>query len=80
MTVRLIKQNGDIAYYSNFFEDSPPLAWLQEKVGGHIEVIKKGNKQFIVDEEGLLKNQKPNELFPEFVGNVIELRGDHRLK
>ena len=47
------------------------LELLQKIIGGYVEIVKAGNTFFIMDEEGLLKDKRPNLAFPEFVGTVI---------
>ena len=42
-------------------DEEPKLKWLQEKVGGYIEIVNLSpNAQMIVDEEGLLKEKEYN--------------------
>ena len=45
-----------------YIDDKPPsLSEMQELVGGYIEVIRPNSKlQIVVNEEGLLKNFRPN--------------------
>lgn len=43
------------------------LKEMQDFVGGYIEE----SGQFIVNEDGLMLNLPRNEMFPQFVGNVI---------
>ena len=66
--------------------DTPPsLMELQRMVKGYIEVIEKGNKQFICNEEGRLLNLPYNQEASEearehLVGNVVILTNNNRIK
>ena len=73
----IITPNNEL-FYLNFDEDDIPLKSLQKLVDGYIELYPIENKHyhFIVDEEGLLKEKKPNELAFEIfgiqvVGNLV---------
>ena len=53
-------------------DKEPTLAELQGLVGGHIEVVYlEGNKQLIVNEEGLLLGLEPNEPASMLAGTLI---------
>ena len=66
--------------------DTPPsLMELQRMVKGYIEVIEKGNKQFICNEEGKILNLPYNQEASEearenLVGNVVILTNNNRIK
>ena len=64
---------------------SPSLMELQKMVKGYIEVLEKGNKQFICNEEGKLLNLPYNQEASEearenLVGNVVILTDNNRIK
>ena len=64
---------------------APTLMELQKMVKGYIEVIEKGNKQFICNEEGRLLNLPYNQEASEearenLVGNVVILTDNNRIK
>ena len=63
MSVLIIQAKG--YSYSPAIEKEPSLAWMQETVGGMIEIINlhlqdEKQIQMIVDEEGLLKEKAIN--------------------
>ena len=79
MTVRIMKTDSAMSLYE---EGPPTLEWLQEQVGGYIEVVPvPGNQQLIVNEEGLLRGLKFNSLATmiadrRIVGDAVLLSED----
>ena len=76
-TALLIEPNGVISYHK-VEGDKIKLEVLQEMVEGYIEIYPKQdhNFLFIVNEEGLIHNKRPNKLAYELlgisaVGNVV---------
>lgn len=65
------KQEGETV---EIVADKPlSLERLQKLVGGYIELVKLGDRHFIVNEEGmLLSNLKRNKVVPLFVGDIVE--------
>ena len=58
---------------------------LQKMLKGYIQVLEKGNKQFVCNEEGLLLNLPYNEEASEeanehLVGNVVILTDNNRIR
>lgn len=55
------------------------LEFLQKQVGGYIEIVYWQGKEYIVDEEGLLKQKPLNHYMQEkninLVGTVLEIHG-----
>ena len=73
---KTIRVEGNIA---------PELIDLQKMVKGYIQVLEKGNKQFVCNEEGLLLNLPYNEEASEeanehLVGNVVILTDNNRIQ
>ena len=68
-TALLIEPNGVISYYLEK-EKTIPLETMQEMVEGYIEIYPKQDNNFIyiVNEEGLIHNKKPNMLAYEIFG------------
>lgn len=76
------------------FKSEPPLEWLQEQVGGFIEIVRfmldtdKGQleAQMVIDEEGKLKGKQQNAVATALyanpndviVGTAIILVGEHK--
>lgn len=60
----------NLLLYLEFDEDDVPLKTLQKSVDGYIELypIENEHYYFIVDEEGLMKHKKINELALELFG------------
>jgi len=83
MSVNIIKSNGD--HEAKKFINVPTLQELQELIGGYIKIIcLGGNRQMIVDEDGLLKgklaNQEASALAKRLiVGDIVILEGSHRI-
>jgi len=58
----------------NFTSGAPlSLEEMQTKVGGYIEIVGRPgpNVKVYADEEGRLKNRRPNKKFPGLVGTVV---------
>ena len=68
-TALLLEPNGVISYHVEK-EKTMPLETMQEMVEGYIEVYPKqdANFLFIINEEGLIHNKKPNMLAYEIFG------------
>ena len=85
MGKKLMSENAEhITLYLNKKDEKPTLEEWQEFVGGYIEIVHYGNKQIVVDEEGLLKGKPINVDAPEeanrtIVGDAMVLSGEARL-
>ncbi len=86
--ITLIKSNGDKTVVEDAMGE-PSLSWLQSQVGGWIEIVRLGDDQMIVNEEGKLKglpvNQRATAMFRShratsdlIVGDVVLLTAEHR--
>ena len=76
----ILRQNGEKEVVVLEPQETLKLEWMQQKVGGYIELIQLGDgKLLVVDEEGVLKDKAANEAatklagFP-VVGDVIVTR------
>jgi len=85
MGKKLMSENAEhITLYLNRKDEKPTLKECQEFVGGYIEIVRYGNKQIVVDEEGLLKGKPINvdateEANRTIVGDAMVLSGEARL-
>ena len=85
MGKKLMSENAEhITLYLNKKDEKPTLEECQEFVGGYIEIVHYGNKQIVVDEEGLLKGKPINvdateEANRTIVGDAMVLSGEARL-
>jgi len=89
MSIKIMKEDETVEEFKG--SESPPLSWLQAKVGGNIEMlgftIDGKAAQLVFDEDGrqkgLYSNDAVNKMFgmeTDFVGNVILLTGMSVLK
>jgi len=86
VSIDLLKRSQNIMQYSMKFYKiykvdgtidilklSKPLELkeMQKIVDGYIEFVQHDERTFCVDEDGKLKNLKPNPFFPQYVGTII---------
>ena len=85
MGMLLSSENAEhLTLYLDRKDEKPTLEKCQEFVGGYIEIVRYGNKQIVVDEEGLLKGKPINvdateEANRTVVGDAMVLSGEARL-
>tara|TARA_R100001463_G_scaffold85170_1_gene140069 strand:- start:412 stop:672 length:261 start_codon:yes stop_codon:yes gene_type:complete len=85
MGMLLSSENAEhLTLYLDKKDEKPTLEKCQEFVGGYIEIVHYGNKQIVVDEEGLLKGKPINvdateEANRTIVGDAMVLSGEARL-
>lgn len=72
VSVRAIVLGTDGQTTATVFDaDSPPLDWLQEQVGGYIELVPELPQRVIVNEEAVMRGLPINELAAERFGDVL---------
>ena len=84
---KVMSENAEhITLYLDDKDKTPTLEECQKFVGGYIQIVmsKDGQKQIVVDEEGLLKHKPINEDASEesgtmIVGDAMILSGSARL-